>query len=101
MLFEVDEVVGVGQEPVHRDSGALMRVLCGARWQQVERAAEVSAGEESGIGQQPVGVADAAVEDDEGVPVVGGPDEHIGDVQKRQGGPGVFGGRCAGRGVAG
>ncbi|GHA02581.1 hypothetical protein GCM10010303_09580 [Streptomyces purpurascens] len=76
--------MGVGQKPVHRDPGALVHVLGRARWEQVEHAAEVLAGAEPGLGQQPVAIADAAVEDDEGVPVVGGPDEHIGDVQKRQ-----------------
>nr|WP_260616851.1 hypothetical protein [Streptomyces sp. WAC05458] len=38
--------------------------------------------EEAGVGEQPVGVADATVEDDEGVAVVGGPDENVGDVQE-------------------
>ncbi|WP_345626844.1 hypothetical protein [Streptomyces thinghirensis] len=79
---KVDEVVGVGQELVHRDASVLVYVLRGTRRQQVEPAAEVFMRKEAGLGEQLVGVADAAVEDDEGVPGVGGPDEDVGGVQK-------------------
>ncbi|MFD4034440.1 hypothetical protein ACFWVP_29025 [Streptomyces sp. NPDC058637] len=44
---------------------------------EVEPAAEVFTGEEADLGQQPVGSAEVAVEEDEGASAVGGPDEHI------------------------
>ncbi|MBE4772189.1 MULTISPECIES: hypothetical protein [Streptomyces] len=84
---QADEVQGVGHEPEGRDTGALVRVLGSRGRQEVEGAALVLAGGESRAGQDAGGVAERAVEDEEGPSVAGRADEDVVVIGEGHGGP--------------